>query len=73
MSISLFFSVAFFYLRYTKPVYESGLIAQLENTDNAKDVLDITNLNNVDAIFRSNIELLTAPVSFRERSEENEP
>ncbi len=40
------------------------MVAQLENTDNAKEVLDISNLNNTDANFNSNIELLRSQFLF---------
>ena len=41
----LLFGAAFFYLRYTKPVFESSLILQLASQDNAKDIIEIENIN----------------------------
>ena len=62
--ILLFALVAFIYLRYTKPSYESSLILQLGNKDNAKDVLDIENINSRDNELSSVVELLKSELLF---------
>ena len=41
----LFWTFAFFYLRYTKPIYESSMMIQLENKDRAKEVMEIEGIN----------------------------
>jgi tyrosine-protein kinase Etk/Wzc len=57
-------TVAFFYLRYTKPVYESSMVIQLANNDKAKELLDIENINFDASSFNSNIELLRSEMLF---------
>ena len=42
--VFVFSLFAFFYLRYTKPTYESSMVLQLAEKDNAKDVLSIENM-----------------------------
>lgn len=61
----LTFSAGFFYLRYTKPMYQSSAIIQLNHDDKAKDVLNIENINN-DQSINSDIELLRSPLLFEE-------
>ncbi|HNS41969.1 MAG TPA: polysaccharide biosynthesis tyrosine autokinase [Taishania sp.] len=60
----VFFTFAKLYLRYTKPIYESELLLQLENEDNAKNVLDIENVNTKKDVFYSDIELLKSELLF---------
>jgi capsular exopolysaccharide synthesis family protein len=57
-------TIAFFYLRYTKPVYESTMVIQLANNDKAKELLDIENINSDASTFNSNIELLRSEMLF---------
>jgi len=61
----LFGLLAFFYLRYTKPIYESSMVIQLSNTDNAKDVLNIENVNTQENAISSVIELLRSEMMFQ--------
>jgi capsular exopolysaccharide synthesis family protein len=55
---------AFFYLRYTKPVYESTMLIQLASNDKAKELLDIDNINSDASSFNSNLELLRSEMLF---------
>ncbi|MBU2018311.1 MAG: polysaccharide biosynthesis tyrosine autokinase [Bacteroidetes bacterium] len=56
---------AFFYLRYTKPVYQSSILIQLNHDDKAKDVLQFENVNN-DASLNSDVELLKSQLIFEQ-------
>lgn len=66
--IPIFVGVLFFaskmYLRYTKPLYESELVLQLETEDNAKSVLEIENINTKGDLYYSDIELLKSEFLF---------
>jgi|TARA_R110000737_G_scaffold93859_3_gene127301 tyrosine-protein kinase Etk/Wzc len=57
-------TITFFYLRYTKPVYESSMVIQLANNDKAKELLNIDNINSDASSFNSNIELLRSQMLF---------
>lgn len=57
-------TIAFFYLRYTKPVYESSMVIQLANNDKAKELLDIENINSNASSFNSDVELLRSEMLF---------
>lgn len=59
--------VAFIYLRYTKPVYQSSVILQLDDQDNAKKLIDIENVNVNPSDLNSKLELLRSQLLF-ERS-----
>ncbi len=58
--------IAFFYLRYTKPVYESNLILQLSNEDNGREILDIENLSSKKDEYFSQIELVRSQLLFEQ-------
>jgi len=60
----VFYFVGAMYLRYTKPVYESQLVLQIENEDNAKNVIDVENINTKKDIFFSEVELLKSELLF---------
>lgn len=62
--IICFILVAFVYLRYTKPMYESSMVLQLADKDSAKDVLDIENINSKDNELSSVVELLRSELLF---------
>lgn len=55
--------IAFFYLRYFQPVYQSSTIIQINNDDKAKDVLQFENVNN-DPTLNSEVELLRSQLIF---------
>ncbi len=59
---AIFITLGFLYLRYTKPVYESSAVIQIQNDDQGKQILEIENINNTKSILSSNIELLKSPV-----------
>lgn len=59
----LFFSLGYLYLRYTKAVFESSAVIQIQDKDQGKEVLDIENIGNKNNLS-SNIELLKSPVLF---------
>lgn len=60
----VFYFIGAMYLRYTKPVYESQLVLQIENEDNAKNVIDVENINTKKDIFFSEVELLKSELLF---------
>ena len=63
--ILLFGALAFTYLRYTKPIYESSMVLQLSDEDNAKEVLNIENLSARDNQLSSVVELLRSELLFK--------
>ena len=62
----LFWTFAFFYLRYTKPIYESSMMIQLENKDRAKEVMEIEGINKEGADMSVEIEILKSQFLFIE-------
>lgn len=58
-------SFAFFYLRYSKPVYQSNVLIQLVDDDKAKDLINIENVNS-QGNLESDIELLRSQLLFEE-------
>ena len=65
--IILFSTLAYFFLRYTKPVYESTLVLQIVNQDNAKEILELENVNakSKDGVS-SEVELLKSQFLFEQ-------
>lgn len=63
--IAFFGALSFLYLRYTKPVYESQMIIQIDNEDQGANVLDLKNINN-DGNISKEIELLRSQFLFEE-------
>lgn len=61
-----FFTLATIYLRYTKPIYESQLILQIESEDNAKNIIDVENINTKKDVFFSEVELLKSELLFQQ-------
>lgn len=61
-----FFVLAMMYLRYTKPLYESQLILQIESEDNAKNIIDVENINTKKDVFFSEVELLKSELLFQQ-------
>jgi len=64
VSILTFTGIAFFILRYSKPVYESTMLIQLADSDQARDLLDIENINSTNSNFNANLELLRSQLLF---------
>ncbi len=64
LCVGFFMLSAFIYLRYTKPVYQSSLLIQLEDQDNAKNLLDIENVNANPSDLSSDVELLRSQLLF---------
>ena len=62
--VALFTAVAYAYLRYTKPIYESQMVIQLGERDSAKDLLDIENIYTKDNALSSVVELLRSELLF---------
>ena len=60
---TFFWTIAFFYLRYTKPTYQSSMLLQLESKDNAKEVMDIQGIKKDDNMSYE-IELLKSQFLF---------
>jgi tyrosine-protein kinase Etk/Wzc len=65
----LFASFAFFFLRYNKPIYESTLVLQIGNQDNAKEILAVENVNAKTDNVSSEIELLKSQFLFEKAVE----
>jgi tyrosine-protein kinase Etk/Wzc len=61
--VLFFMSCAFFYLRYTKPVYDSTILIQLAEKDQGKQLLEIDNINKRTDIS-TEIELLRSQLLF---------
>lgn len=64
LCIFFFLLTAFIYLRYTKPVYRSSLLVQLEDQDNAKKLIDLENVNANSSELNSDVELLRSQLLF---------
>lgn len=62
--ISILWVVAFLYLRYTKPTYESNMMIQLGSQDNAKDIMEIEGINRGDDNMSAEVELLKSQLVF---------
>ncbi|MGC6434462.1 MAG: Wzz/FepE/Etk N-terminal domain-containing protein, partial [Crocinitomicaceae bacterium] len=61
---AFFWTLAFFYLRYTKPTYQSNIIIQLESKDKAKEVMDIQGIQKDPNDLSYEIELLKSQLLF---------
>lgn len=61
--VSLFLMLAFFYLRYTKSIYESSSLIQIESKDQGKEILDLENINSKNNVS-SQIELMKSQFLF---------
>ncbi|MBI3237374.1 MAG: hypothetical protein HYZ43_00770, partial [Flavobacteriia bacterium] len=61
--VTCFTAIAFVYLRYTKPIYDSSMVIQLGEKDQGKEIVDIENINTKDNIA-SEIELLRSELLF---------
>ncbi len=59
-----FGALAYTYLRYTKPTFESSMVLQLGDKDSAKDVLDIENINSKENEISGMVELLRSELLF---------
>ncbi|MFZ9029596.1 MAG: Wzz/FepE/Etk N-terminal domain-containing protein, partial [Crocinitomicaceae bacterium] len=57
-------TLGFFYLRYTKPTYESSLLLQLSDEDNAKSILNIENINTKSNQLSWCVDLLRSELLF---------
>jgi len=57
-------SLAFLYLRYTKPIFESKTILQITQTDQSADVLNFQNINTQENLSKE-IELLRSEFLFQ--------
>jgi tyrosine-protein kinase Etk/Wzc len=62
----IFWCFAFFYLRYTKPTYESTMLLQLNSRDNAKEVMAIEGIDRGDADLSAEVELLKSQLLFNQ-------
>lgn len=62
--VLLFFGLAFVFLRYTKPTYESSLVLQIDNKDLSRDLIDVENINNKEDDISSEIELIRSQFLF---------
>jgi len=62
--VLFFSSFAYFILRYTKPVFESTMVIQLEKNDAAKEIIAIENINSRNGDISAEIELLRSQLIF---------
>ncbi len=62
--MTLFWTFAFFYLRYTKPTFESTMMIQLGSRDQAKEVMAIQGIDKGDGDMSSEIEILKSQLLF---------
>lgn len=62
----IFWTIAFFYLRYTKPTFESTMFLQLGSRDQAKEVMKIEGIDKGDSEMSTEIEVLKSQVLFME-------
>ena len=62
--VSLFLTAAFLYLRYTKMVYRSTSVIQIEKKDQGKEILDIEEQLSQEPNISSEIELLRSEFLF---------
>lgn len=62
--VGLFFGLAFLFLRYTKPVYESSLVLQIDNQDLSQELIDVENINNKEEDISSEVELMRSQFLF---------
>ncbi|MFN5418055.1 MAG: polysaccharide biosynthesis tyrosine autokinase [Flavobacteriia bacterium] len=62
--ISIFLSIAFLYLRYTKMVFKSSSVIQIEKKDQGKEILDIEEIAQNENNISSEIELLKSEFLF---------
>jgi len=59
-----FSTAAYFSLRYTVAIYESSMIIQLGNNDNAKELINVENINSKENDISSEIELMRSQFLF---------
>ena len=64
--VFIFWTIAFFYLRYTKPTYESTMMLQLSSRDNAKEVMEIEGIDKGDGDLSAEVELLKSQLVFNQ-------
>ncbi len=62
--VAVFLSMSYFYLRYTKPTFESTMVIQIDNEDNARDIIDIENINSKQNDISSEVELMRSQLMF---------
>jgi tyrosine-protein kinase Etk/Wzc len=67
--IGIFITMAFLYLRYTKMVYKSSSVIQIEKNDQGKEVLDLENIAQKDNKISGEIELLKSQFLFEKAVE----
>ncbi len=61
--VFIFTCFAYVFLRYTKAIFESSSLIQIENTDQAKQIIDVENINSKNNVS-SEIELLKSQLLF---------
>lgn len=64
----LLLTVAFFYLRYSKDIFEASTLIQIENKDQGKEVLDFENISTKNNLS-SQIEMLKSTLLFEKAIE----
>jgi tyrosine-protein kinase Etk/Wzc len=62
--VAVFLTMSYFYLRYTKPTYESTMVIQIDNEDNAREIIDIENINSKQSDISSEVELMRSQLMF---------
>jgi tyrosine-protein kinase Etk/Wzc len=63
LTLGIFYIIGFFYLRYTKAVYESNSVIQIADVDQSKEIIGIENTNAKNDIS-AEIQFLSSPFLF---------
>ena len=63
LTTGLFYVISFFYLRYTKAVFESNSVIQIVDKDQTAEIIGITNANANNDIS-AEIQFLSSPFLF---------
>lgn len=63
-SIMIFVFFSWLFLRYTSPTYESTSIIQLDEQDNAKEIIDVQNVNVKENNLIATVELIKSQLLF---------
>ena len=66
--VFIFTCFAYLFLRYTKAIFESSSLIQIENTDQAKQIIAVENINSKNNVS-SEIELLKSQLLFEKAIE----
>ena len=63
LTVGIFYIIGFFYLRYTKAVYESFSVIQIEDKDQSKEIIGVDNAI-AQKDISAEIQFLSSPYLF---------